>query len=289
MDVWKTMFAGGFCQDKYLYHYTSIDSAIKIICSDKLLLSPISKTNDTSEAKMKLVFDAPPGMGEAEFQEKTEKIKSYFKNQQPHIRIMCLSTDAQIPPGDYEKALAAMTHKMRFFDFMGRGFALPRMWAQYARDNTGICFILDKEKLLSRVERLFPVHMKRSVEYKSFFESYRITPDYMEELSERIDMGGNGTLTLMSILQNNRDFVEFNFFAKLDDWANEHEFRIIALADYADSTVYVDKLSTYLCGVVVGEKIDPNYEKIIALLLQASGITCDVKKIYFESNCCRIK
>lgn len=289
MDVWHTRFAGSFDPDKYLYHYTKIDSAIKIICSDKLLLSPISRTNDTSEAKMKLIFDPPPGISEKEFRERTEKIEGYFKTYQPHVRIMCLSMDAKITPSDHKKALSAMSPKLSYYDQMGRGFALPRMWAQYAQDNTGICFVLDKAALLARVKKLFPVHMKGEVSYKKFFDSYRITPEYMEELNERINIGGNGALTLVTMLQNDKEFLKYNFFAKLNDWENEHEFRIIVLTDQEDSPVFVDNLSTYLRGVVMGEKIDPNYEKIITLLLRENGISCDIRKIYFESNCCRVK
>lgn len=288
MDVWRTMFAGGFNQDKYLYHYTGIDSAIKIICSGRLRFSTISKTNDTSEAKLKLVFDAPPGITDEEFRRRTEQIKGYFKAYQPNVRLLCLSRDAKISSHNYKKALAEMDPKMRYYDLMGRGFALPRMWAQYARDNTGICFILDKAALLAYVEKLFPVHMKDKVSYKHFYDSYRITAEHMEELSARISIGGNGALTLVNMLQRNKEFLKYNFFEKLNDWENEHEFRIIVLTDQQDTPIFVDSLSTYLRGVVMGEKIDPDYEKIITLLLRENDITCDIKKIYFESNCCRL-
>lgn len=91
MDVWKTTFAGGFNQSKYLYHYTGIDSAIKIICSDKLLFSPISNTNDTSEAKMKLDFSPPPNITEEGFRQQTNKIKDYLNKYKQLVRIMCFS------------------------------------------------------------------------------------------------------------------------------------------------------------------------------------------------------
>ncbi len=289
MDVWKTTFAGGFNQSKYLYHYTGIDSAIKIICSDKLLFSPISNTNDTSEAKMKLDFSPPPNITEEGFRQQTNKIKDYLNKYKQLVRIMCFSMDAKISKADQEKAIKALGPKTKYYDVRGRGFALPRMWAQYAGDNKGVCFILDKEALLNRVKKKVAFQISNPVIYKKFFDRYIITASHMEELTEKIDMVGNGSLTLLNLIQSDTDFLKYNFFEKLDDWKNEHEFRIITLTDRQDSTIYVDKLSTYLRGIVLGEKVDPNYEKIIKMLLQENEIECDIRKITFGSNGCTVK
>ena len=55
-DIWKPLYVDEFDCDKYLYHYTSFETAIKIIYSNQLLFSLIGRTNDTSESKMKIVF-----------------------------------------------------------------------------------------------------------------------------------------------------------------------------------------------------------------------------------------
>lgn len=41
---------------KYLYHYTSFEKAIKIIYSEQLWFSSITKTNDTTESKVRIRF-----------------------------------------------------------------------------------------------------------------------------------------------------------------------------------------------------------------------------------------
>lgn len=288
MDVWRTMFTNDFDSNKYLYHYTSIETAIKIVCSDRLLFSPISKTNDTSEAKMKIFIPVPPGMSDVSYTQKATKIKEYFTNYQPYVRILCFSMDSKMSKADLNRSFQNMAEKAKYYDVLGRGFALPRMWAQYAKDNSGVCFVIDKDKLLGSVGRQIAFFKSAPVSYKKFFDRYTITAEHMEELTEKIEMIGNGGLTMFGMLQKDKEFLEYNFLEKLEDWKSEHEYRIVALTDKSDSTIFVKKLSAFLCGVVLGEKIDKDYECIIKMLLQVNKIGCDVKKIVFGSDCCRL-
>lgn len=291
LDVWKTLFTSDFNVSKYLYHYTSVETAIKIVRSDRFLFSPISKTNDTSEAKMKIFFQVPQfqlGMNDEDYDQKITKIREYFNSYKPYVRILCFSMDSKISKKDLAKSSKNMIEKAKFYDVLGRGFALPRMWAQYAKDNSGVCFVINKDKLLNCVKRQIAFFKGAPVSYKNFFDRYTITAEHMEELTEKIDMIGNGGLTLFGMLQNDKDFLEYNFLEKLEDWKSEHEYRIIALTDNSDSTIFVKNLSSFLCGVVLGEKIDEDYEYIVKMLLQTNKIECDVKKIFFGSDCCRL-
>ena len=106
-DVWKTLYGDNFDTEKYLYHYTSIDNAINIIHSDSLLFSQISKTNDTSEAKMKLIFSTDRIDNEKEYREKTELITKYFSDSNSVVQLLCFSMDiklkASAPPQNQNK------------------------------------------------------------------------------------------------------------------------------------------------------------------------------------------
>lgn len=73
IDVWQTVFAGYFDTNKYLYHYTNIDKAIKIINSNNLRFSPITNTNDTSEAKRKIMFSENNILNKEEYDKKIKK------------------------------------------------------------------------------------------------------------------------------------------------------------------------------------------------------------------------
>ena len=112
----------------------------------------------------------------------------------------------------------------------------------------------------------------------------------MDVLYDKISMISNGSLTLLDMIQKDNDFLTYNFFTKLDDWKNEHEYRIVALIDNKNNLdrLAIDKVSSCLEGVVIGEQIDPAYEKTIKILIQSTGNKCDVKKIQFTSRMCKL-
>lgn len=53
-DVWYTWHDTEFDCEKYLYHYTSVEKASKILYYKTLRFLPIVNTNDTIESKVRL-------------------------------------------------------------------------------------------------------------------------------------------------------------------------------------------------------------------------------------------
>lgn len=291
-DVWKPICAGGFKYDEYLYHYTSVDTAIKIICSDSLLFSPINNTNDTSESKMKLAFDQSNVKDKDEYLEMVKKISEYFTQYANIVQILCFSVDENICKRDREKFKSSSGSNDIYYDVSGRGFALPRMWAQYAGSNEGVCFIFNKKKLIEAIERKVAFLKHGKVSYKKIFDKYFISSKQMEILFERITKVANGSLTLLNMMQEDKEFLKYNFFEKLDDWSNEHEYRMVALIDKRDSPNYrlpIVGITSFLEGVVIGEKIDPSFEKTIKQLIKGRRAPCEMKKISFDSALCKVK
>ncbi len=291
-DVWKSICAGGFKYGEYLYHYTSVDTAIKIICSDSLLFSPISNTNDTSESKMKIAFDQSNVKDRNEYLEMVKMISEYFKQYAHFVQILCFSVDANIHKADYEKFKSSTGDRDIYYDVSGRGFALPRMWAQYADSNEGVCFIFNKKKLIEVIERKVAFVKHGNVSYKRIFDKYFISSEKMAMLFERITKVANGSLTLLNMMQDDKDFLKYNFFEKLDDWSNEHEYRMAALIDKRDSPNYqlpIGGITSFLEGVVIGEKIDPSFEKTIKLLIKDKQARCEVKKSHSTAHSVKLK
>lgn len=291
-DVWKTLYGDNFDTEKYLYHYTSIDNAINIIHSDSLLFSQINKTNDTSEAKMKLIFSTDGIDNEKDYKEKTELITKYFSDSNSVVQLLCFSMDIKLKASDKKKAIERMNDKEIYYDFSGRGFALPRMWAQYASNNTGVCLVINKAKLLSIIKRKVAMVKYDPVTYNKFFDSYTISYDRMISLSEKISLVSNGSLTLLSMVQNDKEFVKYNYFEKLDDWKNEHEFRILAFIDRREDKNYrlkIDGLSSCLEGIVIGESTSKAHQKVIELLLNEKKPACSLKQIRFENRMYKLK
>ena len=155
---------------------------------------------------------------------------------------------------------------------------MPRMWAQYAGSNEGVCFIFNKKKLIEAIERKVAFLKHGKVSYKKIFDKYFISSKQME--------------TLLNMMQEDKEFLKYNFFEKLDDWSNEHEYRMVALIDKRDSPNYrlpIVGITSFLEGVVIGEKIDPSFEKTIKQLIKGRRAPCEMKKISFDSALCKVK
>lgn len=287
LETWKPLYIDDFDFDKYLYHYTSVEKAIKILHSDSLLFSLISGTNDTSEAKMKITFDQKSMMQPQEYEEVVKKISEYFKQNTQIVQLLCFSVDAKIKETDKKRYLSAINEKDKYYDVSGRGFALPRMWAQYASNNEGVCFVFDKDKLLNKINHKVAFTKYGLVRYKKIFDTYFISESKMELLNDRISMVANGSLTLLDMLQKDKDFLTYNFFSKLNDWSNEHEYRILSLIDKGkQERMPIMGVKSFLEGIVIGEKMDKAYEKVIRMFAECGKH--EVKKIHFDSNLCRL-
>ena len=287
-DVWKTLFTGDFDCDKFLYHYTGIEKAIKILYSNKLRFSEIKKTNDTAESKIRIIYKNGDGTIMDENNEKIRTVNDYFNKYHDIVRLLCFSQDQQLSVKDTVKAVDCHpNHKVdRYYDVSGRGFALPRMWAQYATDNTGVCFIINKESFEKQLQKQVQIFTSRKVEYKSFFTHFTIDENKLEIIYEKAIMAANGPLPLITMIQKDKDFQKYNFFVKLKDWENEHEYRYLAVIEQAKPSLEIGNLQKYLVGIVVGEKIDPAYETVIRKLVPEN---CAVKKISFNTTSCVLK
>lgn len=287
-DIWKPLYVDAFDCEKYLYHYTDMETAIKIIHSNTLLFSSISKTNDTYESKIKIDFEYTKACDQDLYKNMVYKITDYLKKYTQIVQLLCLSMDTKISESERKRYLAVMNRKDMYYDVSGRGFALPRMWAQYASNNEGVCFVFDREKLLEQVKSKIAFSKSAAVKYKKFYDKYIITADKMIKLYNRISLLENGSLTLLDMIQKDKEFLNYNLFEKLDDWKNEHEYRIIALIDKKDSRMPINQMDSYLEGIVVGEKMDEAYKDTIKLLISSKNPKCEVKRIQFESRMCRI-
>lgn len=292
LSVWRTMFTGTFDINKYLYHYTSIDKALKILDSNYLLFSPISSTNDTSESKVKIDFCQNYNMTTKEFKEKSNKVVDYFYNKHSHIRLLCFSVDMDIDKKIIRDSNSYFNKRNRseykYFNAYGRGYALPRMWAQYASNHSGVCFIMNKEKLLNIVEETVAVSKCEKVRYKKFYENYYLSEKELNSIYKKISASANGNLIFMNMIKNNEKFINHCYFEKYEDWEDEHEFRIIAAVDQKDENLKLEDISSCIEGIVVGEKMPSYYRAIITDMIKNNGCTAKIRKIIFDSNICHI-
>jgi hypothetical protein len=148
--------------------------------------------------------------------------------------------------------------KLNSHDYMfHRGFSKPRMWAQYGRDHTGVCLIMDREKLMQDIE----------AELSSRGETYISHMNYVNYPQEQVyafnlDYGEVLKSSLSAVLDSKIHRHHKNyFFTKAEDWANENEWRCL-LRGESDDFEYLS-IEKSICGIVLGSAFPKVYENAI--------------------------
>lgn len=271
--AWFTLYQDDFNRDGYLYHFTSIEKAALILDSKSLKFSKITSTNDTLEAKPKMSYKNISS---------NENLKKIFdeinKINRKYIQLLCFSKDNKIE----KKSNSQITS---LSDYSGRGFALPRMWAQYAHNNDGVCFVFNKSTLLRTIHNELGANLicENNINYVSQYTPFDF--DYEEAFEFLLNTNSEMTkcMRFADFLKHNLTFTNYNYFCKLDDWENENEFRILA---YSDENFFINNINTALVGVIIGEHIKPTDEKIVKFFCKD---VCEVKKIDFSYNGCGLE
>lgn len=276
-DPWQTLYEGDFSADRFLYHYTSFDKAIKILHGKKLKFSKLNLMNDTLEAKPKLNLQTPEDVKYL-----SDVIQHFGYTNNHFLQLLCMSEDKKTK-------ISATSQRVYYSDYSGRGFALPRMWAQYADNNNGLCIIFKKNKLISLIKKSLDSRLihNGSVEYVSHYVSSDIVIniDNVIEYVKRIKKENKTVRTIddLTFLNRNKNFVKYNYFSKLDDWGTENEYRFLA---YGDEDYYIDEIFDVIAGIVVGEQIDEAHLRIIKNLCEDKF---ELMKISFNCDGCNLQ
>lgn len=286
-DVWRTLFTSGFDTSEYLYHYTDFESALKIIHSQGFLFSKITSSNDTIESKLKITFTSTNKHKMPSSDERVKVVSEYYRQNCDFIRSLCFSQDALLTQEQHR--LASEMHPFherdKYYDVSGRGFALPRMWAQYGSNNKGVCFIIAKDRIDERIKRVSNYIISGPITYRDFFDHFNVSEEELNRIYTNIKQFSNGVLSFANLIDTSKDFFWVNYFEKQSDWSNEREFRYMALADNPSTRILVDGLFDYTAGIVIGEKMEPAYEAAIQSFVNDR---CDIKKIKFETRLCKV-
>lgn len=274
-EAWLTIYDPNFSRDKYLYHFTDVEKFVKIIYGKSLKFSKISTTNDTLESKPKIF----------EYNQNTnglyEIVKHFRDINQDYLQLLCFTRDMK-------KSTNVPGGKSLFIDYSGRGFALPRMWAQYSNNNTGVCLVFDKSELIRLVENALGLSLIHhgTIKYISKFQYYKVNFDELSRLMKRIGEYQKSKMQQsfadLDFLRSNLDFVKYNYFCKLDDWSGENEYRFLS---YGESDYFIKDIVDALIGIVVGENIEPANENIVKIMCNN---ICEVKKITFTYKGCQL-
>ncbi len=295
-EIWKALYVDEFDTHKYLYHYTSAETAMKILHSNTLLFCKLSSANDTTEAKIRISFDAPTDMSDKTYLKKCQAITNYLKENKDGFQLLCFSMDTWVTSKMRREYLKRVPANEAYYDVYGRGFALPRMWAQYAQNHNGVCFVLNKERVIEKVNAERSFFEARSVHYADIASTYHIKEKQVNSIYNKIKNVANGNLPYLAEMKND-DFLKYNFFEKSADWSNEQEYRII-IYSCADERQKILNLADAIEGVVIGERMDDTHKDILCALFEknfknngisAKEIRDRIKQISFNEQICRLK
>lgn len=276
-NVWCAWWRKYFNPDDYLYHYTSFETALKILYSNKFQFSPLSKTNDTSEQKLRITYNFDIG---EELKKDAFEFEKYWSKWTSNSKLLCFSLD---------RSKSSLSEEIRFnniFDMRGRGFALPRMWAQYGSNNSGVCFIVRKKSFVNEVENVFPEAIYKKVSYIDWLEGFKIEKELFTRLSKIIKSNPDSGYAAQFLIDN-PEFTDYTYFSKLKDWESECEFRIL-LPNSNEKILYLylEGVKKHLAGIVLGEYMDDSQINAIKTILPS---TIPIRRIVFELSKCFVE
>ena len=118
------MIAKEFIQTYKLYHYTTFDSALKILLTKTLRFGKLANMNDIYEQYRQFGYSV---IG-------TQDLDTIFHNEIAKYKQISLTQDSKNKEGRL-------------------GFDIPAMWGHYAEKGRGVCIVLDANILFNRLEK----------------------------------------------------------------------------------------------------------------------------------------
>ena len=176
-----------FKQTEKLYHFTSFDTALKIIETNRLKFGRLNNMNDIHEND-KLMFADANGQGIDEF---PSDVLDTLYDEIYKYRQISLTADSE--EGDKE------------------GFDLHQMWGLYADKGEGVCLVFDKDELEKNYE-VANIHKgcvkyNKTQELVSFVVSLSLHPE--------------------TIPAEVKSQISKIFFHKRREWEHEQEYRLM--------------------------------------------------------------
>jgi hypothetical protein len=233
------MLHGFLNPEELVYHYAAADTALNhILPSSQLRLSPYETTNDPAETKswvFGLATSGPEDLGSYPFIDTSRRFSDLLKR---NARLVCFSTDTAPLTGDDNA------------DILKRGFAKPRMWAQYGRNHSGVCLVFNKARLTEKLRSCAPSSplMTGLVKYRDRVP-LGLSAEFVLDV-HRWELLGPEEYARQHIVRHYRAL----FLEKLLDWRNESEWRAILWSEGTEPLYcpYGDAL----VGVIHGAHID---------------------------------
>lgn len=243
------MFGEEVDTDKFLYHYTTIETALeKILPNGNLRFSEIINTNDPRERKnWNFVLTCPsPKIPQGDkYLEIIAEANCIFKR---NCKLLCFSSDVT-------------DENANTFNLTINGFKHPRMWAQYAENHRGICLVFEKKKLSKNIAESLKDKGILHHGYVNYTQSIHSYDAFHLNYDEICFKGLN-----IYLMEHLSKFYRELFFEKNIDWRDECEYRWVIIGNNSNEE-YVS-IRNAICGVIVGADFPTVYKVVIEKFCQ---------------------
>jgi hypothetical protein len=236
-----------------LYHYTTRERALEyILNTGEMRVGPFETMNDPREA-MDWTITMVRTTGHA-----TDAVRSardsFNRALKRRSKVVCFTQDGSGRAGSA----------------LERGWAHPRMWAQYAGDHSGVCLFFDRKKLTEKLDAALAPH---GVIYKGPVDYTNDSPAPKPGIGLALDVDytrivedGMDPAVSRHLAAHHRDL----FFTKLQDWSDEQEFRFIVFGVQPDPILV--RVAGALLAVCVGWRFHSAYEPALSKLTGNLGV-----------------
>jgi hypothetical protein len=247
---------------RWVFHYTTLQSATAIASSQTFRLGRMATMNDPREFKapepMTMATAAGRGLSSADVDQA--------------IRLL-VATRLQVAVASFaeDRADGADGTATRT---TGRGYARPALWAHYADLHKGVCLVLDREALERELNANFAADaLARTVAYVGAFD-----PNDWSGILDLDEVARLGVPTAVD--QHLRTYLTELLFTKNSDWEPEREWRCCVLDQPSGATVDVHVPRGVVRGIVVGLDLsEPDLAEVQALA-RVFGIEDSVARTY---------
>jgi hypothetical protein len=263
--------------DQLLYHYTRVATLPKIRRSGSLRFRPLFEMNDPHEALESHAFATGLIGSASEPLKLTPEESALFEASdwveeinaaRRKVKVGAFSMDVLPDLADVEPEAADDIVPRRIFG--KRGFAHPRMWAQYADEGRGVCLILNYDEL--------KIAVSDSVGKRC---AWGLGPVSYENAEHDMSLGFLDARHLLregasaTLLKN----FEQSLLTKHEDWSDEAEFRFFVMDGTPDHwTVPIAK--DVIAGLIVGPQFDDvRHLRNVRAFARSFGISGRVRRL----------
>jgi hypothetical protein len=240
-----------------LYHFTPLDTALKILKSGTLMMNLLSLMRDPRESQAWMPTVGGYTTPNDDLLDDTRTFATLLRDMNPgygpglrdRVKVLSFSLDDYRVKDDSTRTI---------YDW---GFARPRLWEHYAARHEGVCLCFDRALLSERIRE----HLSGAGVLLADTVAYRngeIDPSSLFFLAEQVRQ--HERRSDAQVQEHRGDLL----FTKLRDWETEMEYRFAFVSDDVQSA-YVPYANT-LKAVVLGYAADNVYLPALEALCSSS-------------------